>query len=151
MDNFHYFSLNNHHTDLQTLLNCTSISPATAPNNMKCIILKLRSLSDKIFIVNDFVSPSCLDFVFIRNMGCCRFFLTEVGPPGYTFLNKPDFQVWVGSLALFTKESTSSFPVMGESNAFELLSIILLRHSLVSCGLIYRSPKPHLKHYFRIL
>lgn len=44
---------------------------------------------------------------------------------------------------LFTKESKCSVSLSGAFKVFELLSIILRRPSLVSCGLIHHTPKPH--------
>lgn len=43
---------------------------------------------------------------------------------------------------LFTNESKCSVSESGAFKIFELLSVILLRHSPVSCGLIHHPPKP---------
>lgn len=44
---------------------------------------------------------------------------------------------------LFTKESKCSVSLSGAFKVFELLSIILLRPSLVSCELIHHTPRSH--------
>lgn len=107
-------------------------NPALRPGCVRCSIMNLKSLSNKTFIVDDFLSSSCLDFVFNRNMGCRRYLLIKAGPPGYTFLNKTGFSGLREGWCLFTKESKSTVSVSGAFKVFEFPSVFLLRHSLVS-------------------
>ncbi|KAF7649941.1 hypothetical protein LDENG_00133700, partial [Lucifuga dentata] len=109
-------------------------------------LINVRSLANKTFILNDFISSHNIDFLFLTEtwlrVGDLSSFI-ELCPPNYSFFNSPRLNGHGGGLAVFFREHFScSFITVGTTPSFEVLMFSINCQIPVCCIVVYRPPKP---------
>lgn len=82
-----------------------TVSFITVPEPMPLTLLNVTYIYPvcALDMWNYFISSWCLDFVFNRNVGGCKYLLIEACPPAYTFLNRTRFSGLGGKVGVIHK------------------------------------------------
>ena len=131
--------LKNNFISVQTIAPTPGLKPA------KFCLLNVRSLANKSFICQDFISTNKIDFFIVTeswiNPDDCSP-LIESSPPDYLFFHQPRLTGRGGGLAVVHRNDFSCSRLsLGQFTTFESLGFILKNRLPILCVLIYRPPK----------
>lgn len=126
---------------------CPSIPPIPSPSPIKFGLLNVRSINNKSFLCNDFITSNNLDFFILNEtwltQGDCTS-LIEATPPDYIFLNQPRLSGKGGGVAAIFRKSFKCAPCFNINfTSFEHLGFIITCKEPVFVLTIYRPFKPN--------
>lgn len=133
------------HKNLRSLRHVNRLVKDVIPT--KLALTNARSVVNKTFILNDFITTNDLDFFFISEtwlkVGDLSP-LSELLPEGYVYLNSPRPSGRGGGLMTIYKKSTHCKLLTVEPpKSFELQLFQIVATNPVTVALIYRPPKPN--------
>lgn len=139
--------LNSHKRVSSNLISIKTVPvpPAPPPVDLRCALLNIRSLSNKTFYINDFISHYGLHFFFLTecwlSSTACTV-LIEASPPDYSFLFSARQDRTGGGLAvIFAKQFSCTMCSLGNFTSFEYLAMLMGTRQHILALLIYRPPR----------
>lgn len=131
----------NHNNLIQVTHSATNISPAVTA---KMALLNVRSLSNKTFILNNFITSLDLDFLLLTEIWLTNEEHTlfhELCPLNYKYFSKPRLSGRSGGIAVVFKECfICSEQTVSAFSSFEDLHFNILGTEPILCCVIYCPP-----------